>query len=1248
MARQIENALTIVDLDGKNAKAELEKLEKKAHELKTELKELRKQPLTDPKLIKQVEVEYSKVRKELNKTKRETVDVSAVMNNLSGTSLNKLEQAYRKVRLARKSIAQDDPQFKKLIATEKQLKAQIDKSNGSLRQQKSLLSSIGDGFNKWSGMIMAAAATFTGAVLSIRKASELADIREEKTDYLQALTGLSPEAVAEMEQMAIKTSTSVVEGNIRIKQSADDIVDAYTLVGSQRPELLKNADALHAVTQDAIILSEAAKMELDPAARALANTLNQFNLSADQSRRVINILAAGSQAGSADIEYLSQAIEKTGTTANLMGMQVEQTVGALEAIAPYYKEASMAGNSFDKVLLKLKAQQIGYKDGVFDLNAAVLQLEAMFNSGTSAVDIFGVEHAKMAELLVLNKDQIINYTQAVTGTEKAMEQAAINTDNNAAKLAQAKNKAKEFAIELGKKLQPALTGIVSKGALMLKALSALVDLFIKYKAVLIPMTTAVLAYLAATKAQAMFEKLNASNTLIATAAKKAYNAIITVLRLNLKKATIEQEALNKAGKANVWGLVAAGITAAATYLIQYVNKMREASSAAKAVQKMTAETTSEFGQQRAQLEKLLVTAKDNNLSLAERKAAIKEINAISPEYLGNITLENLNTAATTASINKYVEALQNKAREQALNNLSSEKYAKIMEIEVKATKEYWDSQSKTWQYSQGSFTNYSNKLIKEKNTLLKEIEDLMAMFNKFAYTTAKALDPDIQAKITAIEEAWQIAGDPVNSTLEERNAALATLNTLLDGHIDALTLESVLWSGTSTAIKSYIDELKYAGEASETPIGTTKEINGVTYKWDGKEWVLLKVPDPPDPPDSPEDETKKLWAYEQYQDSMVENLGKDWAIYLQTRKSDDQTYYDWKAENDKLHNEQLYKTAIEANEIAKQQQLDILRQQYASGEISAQEYESSKLLITIASLENEKALRIAYSKEYYDIERQLIDMRLDLERKAFEQREKIANKMAEKQKALNEKEIEEYKAKTKKYADLASEMGEAVGKIMGDNSKTAVEKQKEVAKELLKITLQSLRNTLQAMIFEAMAREVGSKGFIGLGTGAALSAALGIAYGVATSAIEGFESGGFTGVGARNQVAGIVHKREFVVNADGTQNPTLNPILHLINDLAANNRLANFDFNTLFSMPGLISGGFASEARSVSGVEPQQPVIASVAQQPVNINLPPIFYQTLKSLNDKISNIEATISYDKQKIADSKIESAKNKARLLG
>jgi len=58
----------------------------------------------------------------------------------------------------------------------------------------------------------------------------------------------------------------------------------------------------------------------------------------------------------------------------------------------------------------------------------------------------------MAELLVMGRHEVDRYTKAVTGTEMAIEQAVKNTNNNAAKLAQARNKLNLILIEFGEKL----------------------------------------------------------------------------------------------------------------------------------------------------------------------------------------------------------------------------------------------------------------------------------------------------------------------------------------------------------------------------------------------------------------------------------------------------------------------------------------------------------------------------------------------------------------------------------------------------------------------------------------------------------------------------------------------------------------------------------------------------------------------------------------------------------------------------
>jgi len=84
---------------------------------------------------------------------------------------------------------------------------------------------------------------------------------------------------------------------------------------------------------------------------------------------------------------------------------------------------------------------------------------------------------------------------------------------------------------------------------------------------------------------------------------------------------------------------------------------------------------------KAQLSQLVAVARDENTGLKERKAAIAEINKISPEYLGNITLENINTVKATDALNKYNAALLRGAKARAAKDALTEFYAKQIKAE---------------------------------------------------------------------------------------------------------------------------------------------------------------------------------------------------------------------------------------------------------------------------------------------------------------------------------------------------------------------------------------------------------------------------------------------------------------------------------------------------------------------------------------------------------------------------------------
>lgn len=246
---------------------------------------------------------------------------------------------------------------------------------------------------------------------------------EKSLSGLRSLTGLGAKDMEYFKKAAIDLGSTST-------QTASQVVEAYKLIGSQQPELLKNREALNEVTKQSIILAEAAGMDVPSAAKALSGSINQMGESANVAGEYINILAAASQAGSADIQYLSKAIEKSGGAANSVGVKYNELVAAIETIAPKITEASEAGTNLRNIFLILEgSSDNNLRPSVVGLSKALDNLASKNLDATQMTKMFGRESVTAALALVNAKDQYKGYIDAITGTNTALEQQRINNAN---------------------------------------------------------------------------------------------------------------------------------------------------------------------------------------------------------------------------------------------------------------------------------------------------------------------------------------------------------------------------------------------------------------------------------------------------------------------------------------------------------------------------------------------------------------------------------------------------------------------------------------------------------------------------------------------------------------------------------------------------------------------------------------------------------------------------------------------------
>lgn len=546
----IDQVATVeVRVNGEEAKQELKNLETIASGLKKELADAYQ--AGDTSKIKQVTSELRKTEAQIKTLKKDTTALTEVMNNLDKATPKELRATLTAINRQLNSghIKRGSAEWKYYQQQAKLVTAELQKIKTEVQETEGWLSRFNNGFAKWGGLLATGAATITGVSMALNTLRNNRDSKESSQAELKALTGLDDESIQWLTKQAEQLSTTMDESGLRIRQSSDEILQAYMLIGSKKPELLKDKEALNAVTIEAMRLAAAAKIDLKDAVTATTVSLNMYGESADQAARYVNVLAAGSKEGAADVSAQAASIKNAGVAASGAGVSIEQLQGTIQMLAEKGLEAEPAGTALRKFFLVLQTGPDETNPKVVGLQTALENLNKKSLTAAQIQTMFGEEAYSAATILIDNADKVRQYTEAVTDTNIAMEQAAINSDTNEAKMAQYRNSIKEAGIELMERLNPSLSLLTGWTTKIIVALPKLIDWFKEYKNIIITSTAAIAAYTVTVNASTIATKLYETWTKLATVATRGFNTAL---------------------KANPFGLAVAGLTAIATALMTYV------------------------------------------------------------------------------------------------------------------------------------------------------------------------------------------------------------------------------------------------------------------------------------------------------------------------------------------------------------------------------------------------------------------------------------------------------------------------------------------------------------------------------------------------------------------------------------------------------------------------------------------------------------------------------------------------------
>jgi|GEM_PF-6192861 len=234
---------------------------------------------------------------------------------------------------------------------------------------------------------------------------------------------------------------------------------------------------------------------------------------------------------------------------------------------------------------------------------------------------------------------------------------------------------------------------------------------------------------------------------------------------------------------------AAGLGIAAYSIYQFNSALKSTVDTNQLLAGVSRDTTAAIATERARLESLVKIARDETESKQARANAIKQINALSPKYLGDLTTESINTAKASTAIREYLGLIGLKAKARVTEQKLGEAEVKLEEAQARRRArpqvstadalaatlqnplEIFFGQGKDGKGRQDALTRTKARNVLAEQDAQKEVEFYKGLFEK-TNTELTRLGENTQVDVPAIN-----FSGPGKSGIQEAKDRLKTLAT---------------------------------------------------------------------------------------------------------------------------------------------------------------------------------------------------------------------------------------------------------------------------------------------------------------------------------------------------------------------------------------------------------------------------------------------------------------------------------------
>lgn len=1002
MAQLNDTATVNVDINSSRAEKELQKLKKKADELRVSLDKAT--DMRDTSGIKRIRSELAKTNRDIDKMQASAKAVENVMSHLDKAAPRELRQALRMLTKELNDIERGSKAWDEHTAKIRKVKDQLQSVNSELRSQEGFFTRWNRRLNDWQTTLTAGLATFTGLVLSGKQAVQTyADMDSAMADA-QKFTGMTREEVEALNEEFKKMDT---------RSSREEL-----------NRLAGEAGMLGKNTQEDVMgyvrAADQINVALDDIGEGATETLSKLtNIFGDEQRlgtersllavgSVINDLSQNSTAASSYLAEFGQRMAGVGAQA---GMTIPQIMAFAAVLDSQGQNVEMASTALSQLIMKLfqEPQRIAQATGLeldklnealnTSTNDALLMLlQRLHDLGGMDVlaPIFqemgtdGARASQVISALAGNIETVVwqqeNATKAYNEATSVTKEYNVQNNTVQAGLDKAKKGFTEMAVVLGEKLEPVMKYAISSTSALMRAISAIIEFVEEYWRWIVTCAAAVSAYTVAVNLAIIKEKIWIALKAVGKAAVYAWTvatqgaAVVTALFSgNLHKAGQEFKIFSALLKTNPLGLLVAAITAVVTGLALWATRSNEAAEAQKALNDIAAKAQEQLSQVKDNIDLLVAAANNEKLSLDERRKAIEKLNDMIPGYNAKLDETTGKYVANKKALDDYLLSL---AKKYELEGAESELKSVGQEIAK----------------LRSQITPIQKKIDEEEK---RRAQEASRNIGKPVTTGGAYVPAQLNAAIFSAGQIskWEKELEPLTKSLAEQEAKRAAI------------------------YDTYGSDLQKKAVSESTPVAGQTTTNAGNGQNAGKSTPLVANPN--------KDRLAELQQWYEQQKTLAAasyTAGEtDYQAYLDTLSRLENEYLQ-KVSNDNAVSlkdrtdaalqlaEQARKQKEQADKAAMQRQYAeetaMLKQRLADGEITETAYRQLSFQAEIDYLTKQKALYADGSQEQTDLQRQIDDKLLD---DRLEKRREFERKYGEAVKEYSQKSAEK-----RKEAELAA------------------------------------------------------------------------------------------------------------------------------------------------------------------------------------------------------------------------------------